>query len=94
MSKIPVNIIIANYSVHSLALICWAKKNLKDDFCVLSVDTGFSSYDWAEYLTRVFAWLDTEVIEYCHRLDRLKFYCQSTTNRPRSGSRLCLPAIR
>ena len=54
MNESPKNIIIANYSVHSLALICWAKKNLKNNFCVLSVDTGFASTDWDEYLSKVF----------------------------------------
>ena len=53
MNKSPSNIIIANYSVHSLALICWAKQNLQNDFCVLSVDTGFASYDWSEYLSAI-----------------------------------------
>jgi len=66
MNKHPTNIIIANYSVHSLALICWAKQNLQDDFCVLSVDTGFASYDWNEYLSKVFVWLEAEGVEYHH----------------------------
>ena len=66
MNKKLANIIITNYSVHSLALICWAKQNLKDDFCVLSVDTGFASHDWTKYLTKVFAWLDADEIEYYH----------------------------
>ena len=66
MSKSLANIIIANYSVHSLALICWAKQNLKNDFCVLSVDTGFASEDWQDYLTKVIAWLDNASIEYHH----------------------------
>ena len=66
MNKSPSNIIIANYSVHSLALICWAKQNLQNDFCVLSVDTGFASYDWNEYLNKVFVWLEADGIEYHH----------------------------
>lgn len=66
MRESPNNIIIANYSVHSLALICWAKQNLKNDFCVLSVDTGFAAHDWNEYLAKVFAWLDAEAIKYHH----------------------------
>lgn len=61
------NIIIANYSVHSLGLICWAKQNLeKDNFCVLSVNTGFASTNWNEYLEKVFNWLDDQDITYFH----------------------------
>lgn len=60
------NIIIANYSIHSLALICWAKKNLSDNFCVLSVDTGFAAASWNSYLAAVFEWLTRENINYFH----------------------------
>ena len=60
------NIIIANYSIHSLALIIWAQKNLKDNFCVISVDTKFSSDDWNAYLTKVFHWLDEQSVDYLH----------------------------
>lgn len=60
------NIIIANYSIHSLALICWAKKNLHNNFCVLSVDTGFAAENWNSYLGNVFAWLKSEAIEFYH----------------------------
>jgi hypothetical protein len=66
MSESQKNIIIANYSVHSLALICWAKQNLKNNFCVLSVDTGFASYDWNSYLDKVFKWLDESKVEFHH----------------------------
>ncbi|MED7788220.1 hypothetical protein [Francisella sp. 19X1-34] len=60
------NIIIANYSIHSLGLICWAKQNLKDNFCVLSVDTGFAADGWNDYLDEVFNWLNQENIQYFH----------------------------
>ena len=60
------NIIIANYSIHSLALICWAKQNLSDNFCVLSVDTGFAAASWNSYLAAVFDWLTRENINYFH----------------------------
>ncbi|MED7820039.1 MULTISPECIES: hypothetical protein [unclassified Francisella] len=60
------NIIIANYSIHSLGLICWAKQNLRNNFCILSVDTGFASNDWNDYLKNVFNWLDQEGIKYFH----------------------------
>lgn len=60
------NIIIANYSIHSLALICWAKQNLSDNFCVLSVDTGFAAASWNSYLATVFDWLTRENINYFH----------------------------
>lgn len=60
------NIIIANYSIHSLALISWAKQNLSKDFCVLSVDTGFASSDWQGYLDEVFKWLKVSNVNYYH----------------------------
>ncbi|QIW10742.1 hypothetical protein [Francisella sp. LA112445] len=60
------NIIIANYSIHSLGLICWAKQNLGNNFCVLSVDTGFAADNWNDYLNEVFSWLDQEDIRYFH----------------------------
>ncbi|GAB4222453.1 MAG: hypothetical protein Kow0076_3720 [Francisella sp.] len=60
------NIIIANYSIHSLALICWARKNLSQNFCVLSVDTGFASSNWNSYLAEVFSWLKSQDITYFH----------------------------
>ena len=61
------NIIIANYSIHSLGLICWAKQNLKlDEFCVLSVDTGFAASNWSNYLKDVFDWLNNENINHFH----------------------------
>ena len=60
------NIIIANYSIHSLALINWAKKNLNDNFCVLSVDTGFAADNWHKYLAKVFKWLEENKIAYSH----------------------------
>ncbi|API87391.1 hypothetical protein [Francisella uliginis] len=60
------NIVIANYSIHSLGLICWAKQNLADNFCVLSVDTGFASDNWNKYLNKVFSWLKEENIKYFH----------------------------
>jgi 3'-phosphoadenosine 5'-phosphosulfate sulfotransferase (PAPS reductase)/FAD synthetase len=60
------NIVIANYSIHSIALIKWAKENLDNDFCVLSVDTGFQADNWDDYLQNAFAWLDSENIKYHH----------------------------
>lgn len=61
------NIIIANYSIHSLGLICWAKQNLNpDEFCILSVDTGFADSNWNKYLNDVFNWLNHENINYFH----------------------------
>lgn len=60
------NIIIANYSIHSLGLICWAKQNLGNNFCILSVDTGFAAANWHNYLTKVFNWLKQENIQYFH----------------------------
>ncbi|AXA33577.1 hypothetical protein [Francisella adeliensis] len=66
MNNSSKNFIIANYSIHSLALICWAKENLNNDFYVLSVDTGFASSDWSDYLEKVFNWLDKSNIKYSH----------------------------
>ena len=66
MSLYPKNIIIANYSIHSLALIIWAKENLQGDFCVISVDTKFASSDWYTYLKDVFSWLNSENIKFYH----------------------------
>lgn len=60
------NIVIANYSIHSLSLICWAKQNLEDNFYVLSVDTGFAANSWDNYLKDVFNWLNEENIKYFH----------------------------
>ncbi|MBK2357558.1 hypothetical protein [Francisella hispaniensis] len=60
------NIIIANYSIHSLALISWAKQNLSDNFYILSVDTGFAAANWNSYLGAVFDWLTKENISYFH----------------------------
>ncbi|AIT09943.1 hypothetical protein LO80_08155 [Candidatus Francisella endociliophora] len=61
------NIIIANYSIHSLGLICWAKQNLEpNSFCILSVDTGFAAASWGSYLENVFNWLKAENISYFH----------------------------
>jgi hypothetical protein len=61
------SIIIANYSIHSLGLICWAKQNLDlNRFCVLSVDTGFAASNWNDYLEKVFKWLKIENINYFH----------------------------
>ncbi|AJC48716.1 hypothetical protein IB642_04460 [Allofrancisella guangzhouensis] len=65
MNKVR-NIVIANYSIHSLALIIWAKQNLLNDFCILSVDTGFASNNWNKYLERVFSWLEKQDINYFH----------------------------
>ncbi|MBD5784479.1 hypothetical protein IFN73_12045, partial [Francisella tularensis subsp. holarctica] len=60
------NINIDNYSIHSLALICWAKQNLSGNFCILSVYTGFAAANWNSYLEAVFDWLTKENISYCH----------------------------
>ncbi|QIV94062.1 hypothetical protein [Allofrancisella frigidaquae] len=66
MGQAKKNIIIANYSIHSLALICWAKQHLSSNFFVLSVDTGFASHDWNSYLKNVFSWLEQQKINYFH----------------------------
>lgn len=60
------NIIIANFSINSIALIEWARNNLKEDFCVLSVNTGFQANNWDEYLQEVFNWLEEQQIKYFH----------------------------
>lgn len=63
----PTNIIIANYSIHSLALICWAIDNFEpEEFCILSVDTGFASSNWDKYLQKVFLWLNNKNVNYYH----------------------------
>ena len=60
------NIIIANFSSDSIALIQWAIDTKLKNFCVLSVDTGFSGFDWNKHLSNVFDWLNLNNIEHYH----------------------------
>lgn len=68
------NIIIANYSIHSIALIIWAKNNIKKELYVLSVDTGFAANNWNKYLKKVFVWLNSKNITYYHLKAKYSFH--------------------
>ncbi|MDE5014650.1 hypothetical protein NAI47_11340, partial [Francisella tularensis subsp. holarctica] len=62
-----------NYSIHSLAIISWAKQNLSVNLCILSVDTGFAAANWNSYLEAVFDCLTKENISYFHLKSEISF---------------------